>query len=157
MSDCFQRQSWKNFEFCSHKNCTLTEAFVGGAGLGGSSSSSSVPSLVSSSPVSQGLEWLIVPEEGMHERSMLSAFLVINEAEVEEASSGGGESSPGSGGFESGWFSPERCSLSYKVSGNFRLLLIFAEHSFKFWFIPFQFSLSKSQHTFIFTSISSTL
>ena len=24
MSECFQRQSWKNFEFCSHKNCTLT-------------------------------------------------------------------------------------------------------------------------------------
>ena len=24
MSECFQRQSRKNFEFCSHKNCTLT-------------------------------------------------------------------------------------------------------------------------------------
>ena len=25
MSECFQRQSRKNFEFCSHKNCTLTK------------------------------------------------------------------------------------------------------------------------------------
>ena len=24
MSECFQRQDRKNFEFCSHKNCTLT-------------------------------------------------------------------------------------------------------------------------------------
>ena len=41
------------------------------------------------------------------------------------------------------------------MSGKFRLLLIFAEHSFKFRFIPLKFSLFKSQHTFIFTSISS--
>ena len=26
MSECFQRQSRKNFEFCSYKNCTLTRA-----------------------------------------------------------------------------------------------------------------------------------
>ena len=25
MSESFQRQSRKNFEFCSHKNCTLTQ------------------------------------------------------------------------------------------------------------------------------------
>ena len=24
ISECFQRQSQKNFEFCNHKNCTLT-------------------------------------------------------------------------------------------------------------------------------------
>ena len=35
------------------------------------------------------------------------------------------------------------------MSGKFRLLLIFADHLFKFWFIPLQFSSSKSQHTFI--------
>ena len=93
------------------------KAFVGGAGSGGSSSSSSVPSLVSNSPISQGLEWLIVPEEGTHKRPMLSAFPVINKAEVEEASSGGRESSLSSGGSESGWFSPERHSLSFKGSG----------------------------------------
>ena len=28
MSECFQRQSQKNFEFCSHKNCTLTVSFL---------------------------------------------------------------------------------------------------------------------------------
>ena len=110
MSERFQRQSQKNFEFCSHKNCTLT----GGTGSGGSSSSSSVPSLVSNSPISQGLEWLIVLEEGVHERSMLLPFPVINEAEVEEASSGGRESSLSSGGSESGWFSPEQRALSFE-------------------------------------------
>ena len=26
MSECFQRQGRKNFEFCSHKNCTLTHS-----------------------------------------------------------------------------------------------------------------------------------
>ena len=39
---------------------------------------------------------------------------------------------------------------------KFRLLLIFTEHSFKFRFIPLQFSLSKSQHTFISLPFSST-
>ena len=40
-------------------------------------------------------------------------------------------------------------SFGPDLSGKFRLLLIFAEHSFKFRFIPLQFSLHKSQLTFI--------
>ena len=39
--------------------------------------------------------------------------------------------------------------LRGNLSGKFRLLLIFAGHSFKFRFIPLQFSLSKSQTTSI--------
>ena len=90
------------------------EAFVGGAGSGNSSSTSSVPSLVSNSPISRGLEWSIVPEEGENKRSMLSTFPVIHKAEVEEALSGGGGSAISSGGSEFGWFSPEQHTLSFK-------------------------------------------
>ena len=72
--------------------------------------------LISSSPISQGSEWLIVPEEGENKRSTLLTFPVIHKAEVEEASSGGGGSSSSFGGSDSGWFTPERHSLSFKGS-----------------------------------------
>ena len=57
MSECFQRQSQKNFEFCSHKNCTLTgcgardeyryrvEPIVEGTNAGGHMEVASTPEL----------------------------------------------------------------------------------------------------------------
>ena len=100
----------------SPRDGSFGEAFAGGAGSGHSSSSSSVPSLVSNSPISRGLEWLIVLEEGENKRSTLLAFLVIHKEEVEEALSGGGRSSISSGGSEFGWFSPEQRTLSFEGS-----------------------------------------
>ena len=96
---------------------SLGRAFAGGAKSGSSSSSSSIPSLLSNSPVSRRSEWSAIPEEGESERASLLPFEVVNEAQVEEGSGGRRNSSISSGGTGSRWFSPERCSLSYKGSG----------------------------------------
>ena len=91
-------------------------AFAGGARSGGSSSSSSISPLLSNSPVSRRLEWSIVSEEGEGERAVLLPFLIVNEVQIEKGSAGGGGSPFSSGESGSGWFSPERCSLSFEGS-----------------------------------------
>ena len=65
---------------------SLSNVFAGGARSGGSPSRSSVPSLLSNSPISRRSEWSVILEEGEGERAMLLPFLIINEAQIEEGS-----------------------------------------------------------------------
>ena len=109
-------------EESSPSDGSFGNAFVEGAGSGGSSSSSSVPSLLSDSSVSRRSEWSVVPEEGAGERATLSPFPVIDEMQIEEGSTGGG--SPFSSGESgSGWFSPERHALCQGYSLDLLVLL----------------------------------
>ena len=92
----------------------LGNAFVGGAGSGDSSSRSSSSKTIDRSDLLETGELERRGEIGEGERATLSPFLFINKAQIEEGSAGGGGSSFSSGESGSGWFSPERCFLSFK-------------------------------------------